>query len=52
MVQLLRRKDTPVITDSGTFEWDFDGEPVLLDDALNQQLIGQLVELARWAGCG
>ncbi len=41
---------TNVIIDEDTFESGGDGEPVLLDDALDEQLIGQLVQRARSDG--
>ena len=38
---------TKVIMDDDTFEADGDGEPMMLDDALDEQLIAQLADRAR-----
>ena len=41
---------TKVIMDDDTFEADGDGEPMMLDDALDEQLIAQLADRARSEG--
>ena len=41
---------TKVIMDEDTFEADGDGEPMMLDDALDEQLIAQLADRARSEG--
>ena len=41
---------TDVIMDKDTFEADGDGEPMMLDDALDEQLIAQLADRARSEG--
>jgi putative transposase len=41
---------TDVIMDEDTFEADGDGEPMMLDDALDEQLIAQLADRARSEG--
>ena len=42
---------TKVIMDDDTFEADGDGEPMMLDDALDEQLIAQLADGHARRGC-